>query len=307
MIPRSINGVVISNLFGAIGMICIILVPDSAGEMAHIIPTLGFYVRMIAACSSQSVAAVCVAFDGDARPFWLGSTLGRGSACRVLRRVQLHNALRILDPNFVLPLVPQCDQMEYGRYIRNTLLKNILKAAVVKDLTEGKDVGHIYVELLQAITEPAPAGQGNDRVWQFARTKPEPLGSETCQKKIINKISTGWTKKKIDEVMAQFTYGYLFPLLTKRNPRQQFGHCAETYLLIFLLLVSRSFFCRPLSRPLDYEQQGARRSRWGLSNQIPGAGNGTQRVLGVRNVLHGRGIRERDGARGSRLYIQVLR
>lgn len=59
----------------------------------------------------------------------------------------------MFSPNIVLPLVPPCE-MDYGRYIRNEILRKILVSLDVRGTRTEGIVGKSYLELLQAITEP---------------------------------------------------------------------------------------------------------------------------------------------------------
>lgn len=288
---------VISNLFGVIGLVFTLHTSPTILIIEETLPTLAFYARVLFAYKNQNIRTVCVAFNGMAAPFWFGSTLGKSQTCGKIRLKELEQALALFNPKIVLPLVPPCDQTQYGSFIRNKIVFDILEKQGIQDKTVEKKVGKSYVKLLQAITEPVPeiepekgkeegpdagkkkskekkgveqpagpdeerkeeekaaekpakpkGGEAKDsearKQWRFVTT--EPPGFSACVDEIIGDIFKGQEidNQKATQVKNTFSYSHVYKLVKDQNTKQQYGHCAETYPLIFLL---RSVFIVPPS------------------------------------------------------------
>lgn len=217
----SLIGVAISCLVGGV-------------QFGDVLSTLDFYARFLRGFKFQkkpAISTICMAFDGGGDPFWFGSSLVQGTDVQAFDKDQalqarqniLSTALGNLTPPIILPLVPPRHQRTIGMNIRSHFY-TILKVGG-HQLPDNQEVAKLCVELLQAITQPS-TDQGLP--WMVVSAEPNDFGSRV--EKIFKEAGNSATasllfvdlKKLVEEA------------LTGKGAGQQYGHCAETYPLLFM-------------------------------------------------------------------------
>lgn len=176
--------------------------------------------------TSLAITTICMAFNGERVPFWFGSTLVSSSKTIEIenkardvytRQQMLAEALR--RHNILLPLMPPTHQMALGMYIKSLIFGN-------ENIVDEK--AQLVVQLLQSITQPRkfvelPPNPPVHRLWEIVPEAPPDFKAK------VNHIKGPGLIAKLEfEDIKKFVNDH-------ERWKQQYGHCAETYPLLFIL------------------------------------------------------------------------
>lgn len=198
-------------------------------DFSRVLPKLDFYARFLEQFFTPkiTITTICVVFDGEAQPFWFGASLG-GDKINKPKDMQTRQdilTLALENRGITLPVVPPCHQRMVGMYIRS-LVYDILKKGDHR-LPDNKEVAELCVELLRAITRPC---NNKKQPWEVVPAEPDGFG-DTVEK--IFKEAGG----SATDFVGSLPFDNLkksIEAATARGAGQQYGHCAETYPLLFM-------------------------------------------------------------------------
>lgn len=183
---------------------------------------------------------MCVINDTESNFFWFGSTVYEDDYkdyCANRRRQLLDEALRESGTGVTLPVVPPLQQRSIGQFIRNEVVHGILKDMKIDDKTEEWDIGKSYTRLLNTITKRRVLEPGDVEQWQVMEKTDADMKMDLFNKalkEIVEKICS----KRCEELTQKLTFDIIKEHLDevlKVGRGQRYGHCAETYPLIFIL------------------------------------------------------------------------
>lgn len=228
------------DLGSAVGLAISCLQQSGNVDLKSILPALDFYARLFRACN---ITTICVIFDTESDFFWFGSSLHETSrnSCANRRRQKLDTALLHSGARVTLPVVPPYQQRTIGQFIKNHVVRDILNSFNPKIVDDTKEsvVGIHYTKLLNIITKRRVPGE-NKEPWdgeQWQLKKEAEISSEELDDawaKIVEGIYNGSEKVKLTAELKLAVKERLGPMLRK-GLGQKYGHCAETYPLIFIL------------------------------------------------------------------------
>lgn len=228
-------------------------------EFARVLSKLNFYARFLrclkcpprAKETGHAIRTICGVFDGKDKPFWFGSSLATGSEeieminktkDMYTRQRMLTEALRKCKPEIILPLMPPTHQRALGTHIK-TLIYG-------KRVVDDEKVAKPIVRLLQFITQPRevvvqlpntvlPPNSPVYPPWEIVSNKPADFKTKVDE--IVAAAGLAPEKELEFEQIKEFVNGYT-------HWKQQYGHCAETYPLLFILRFVCFFFFRSCRR-----------------------------------------------------------
>lgn len=237
-------------------------------EFGRVLLNLNFYARFLQGLNS-SINTICVVFDGRGNPFWFGSTLcsmNRDTDMYTRRRI-LAYTLRELQKPIILPIMPPIHQRDIGIYIRDFILRKGNQS-----LANNEKVAKSCVYLLQLITQKREPTDDNPRPWEIVPSVDE-REYEKRVKAISSKINTDVFQRALKfEILKD---SLMNPV--KNCKSGQYGHCAETYPLIFMFwFVSFFLFFQIFAYPVTQAELSRFRGV-----QVPRVGWVGQGVLGV--------------------------
>lgn len=222
------------DLGSSVGLAISCLQSNGRMDLKSILPALDFYAYFL---GSHSITTICVILDPESGFYWFGSTLHaiNRDSCANRRRQILDKALFDSATGVTLPVVPPYQQRRIGQFIRNHVVHGMLAKLGIVDNTEESTVGIHYTELLNMITKPRDTDTKGEQ-WQFkSETERGAVAETEVFKEAWGKILNG---AKVPEAL---TPAGVFDRIEKRMneiPKglgQRYGHCAETYPLIFIL------------------------------------------------------------------------
>lgn len=209
-------------------------------EFDHVLPKLDFYARFFRCfdylvgvkTTKLAITMICVGFNRTAAPFWFGSSIAGNieganryeDACA--RRNILQQALMDYK-GITLPLMPPENQRRIGEFISINVNYWGLTRGNAKH-------AEVITKLLQLIVEPRNARSGPS--WGVTSNKPPDFTDNG--KTIFREAGIVCPPNLFETLKTSVNKGI------RVGAGQEYGHCAETYTLIFMIkLVSFSFSC----------------------------------------------------------------
>ncbi|KAL0631749.1 hypothetical protein Q9L58_009378 [Maublancomyces gigas] len=233
------------DLGSVVGLAISCLQASGKGDLKSILPALDFYARFLRR-DAIKIATTCVILDTESKFYWFGSTLypdDYKDYCANRRRQILDTALLDSKTGVTLPVVPPLQQRSIGQYIRNHVVRGILHESEIVDSRSESVIGKSYTKLLNEITkERKPGVEETPGVketwvgeqWQFKKGLELQTAYKTTEfveawNEIFGELSVPVTPT------PALVFDGIEKRLSGKSMGQRYGHCAETYPLIFIL------------------------------------------------------------------------